>query len=177
MKENFFEKTLYVCDEHSISEYHVKFEKNEVNAKINDLFNKKLESYYTNDERICSQNSSYSYIKSSYDLVAFLKKTLFEEPIINLSEIRTLIKSNNSPMRTPQTLIAISEIFTSFDYLLINQTDLTNYELLIKYACRKGIDYKHDLIDIASKNQEVLNNLRIHLSDISNLNHPKTITM
>ena len=87
--------------------------------------------------------------------------------IIDLSEIKNLIVSNNSRMRTPQTISAIARILENIDYKLIKKEDITRLKISIKSTYLNKlisyIDNDSNIIDVATKNKSVYNNLRIDL--------------
>ena len=96
-----------------------------------------------------------------------MKKTFLENEIIDLSEIKNLIVSNNSRMRTPQTISAIARILENIDYKLIKKEDITRLKISIKSTYLNKlisyIDNDSNIIDVATKNKSVYNNLRIDL--------------
>ena len=96
-----------------------------------------------------------------------MKKTFLENEIIDLSEIKNLIVSNNSRMRTPQTISAIARILENIDYKLIKKEDITSLKISIKSTYLNKlisyIDNDSNIIDVATKNKSVYNNLRIDL--------------
>ena len=179
--QNIQEQVLYVCNNNFIFEYNVKFDQTEIIKQINNLFNENLEAYYVQNDNVITKNNTYSHIINCYELVVSLKRIFIENKTLDFSEILDLIRSNNTPMRTPQTLMAISKIISNFSFNLINKTDINNYKTLIKLAYLKGIveqlNYNYDLVSIAKKNRKVLNNLRITLPNEQQINYQKTITM
>ena len=96
-----------------------------------------------------------------------MKKTFLESEIIDLSEIKNLIISNNSRMRTPQTIGAVARILENIDYKLIKKEDITRLKISIKSTYLNKlisyIDNDSNIIDVATKNKSVYNNLRIDL--------------
>ena len=96
-----------------------------------------------------------------------MKKTFLENEIIDLSEIKNLIVSNNSRMRTTQTISAIARILENIDYKLIKKEDITRLKISIKSTYLNKlisyIDNDSNIIDVATKNKSVYNNLRIDL--------------
>lgn len=174
-------RILFIYNEGFIFTYHINFDEVRLMQQLNALLSRNLESYYVEDKIINSENSFYSHITSSYELVVFLKNNLINNEIIDLSEIVTLIKSHNSPMRTPQTLMSISNILSDFNFKFVNKIDLETYQSLINQAIRKGliyqIDYNYDLINIACNNKKVFNNLKIKLPTTNDLAYQRTITL
>lgn len=96
-----------------------------------------------------------------------MKKTFLENEILDLSEIKNLIISNNSRMRTPQTIGAVARILENIDYKLIKKENITRLEISIKSTYLNKlisyIDNDSSIIDVATKNKSVYNNLRIDL--------------
>ena len=109
-----------------------------------------------------------------------MKKTFLESEIIDLSEIKNLIVSNNSRMRTPQTISAIARILENIDYKLIKKEDITRLKISIKSTYLNKlisyIDNDSNIIDVATKNKSVYNNLRIDLPKEIENEKTKTIT-
>ena len=160
-------KTLYLCDKETMYTYEINFDENVLKEQINNLLNLNLESYYINNDTVHSTYNRYTNIQSSYDLIVYLKKTFLESEIIDLSEIKNLIVSNNSRMRTPQTISAIARILENIDYKLIKKEDITRLKISIKSTYLNKlisyIDNDSNIIDVATKNKSVYNNLRIDL--------------
>lgn len=163
----FMTKNLYLCDKETIYTYEINFDENVLKEQINNLLNLNLESYYINNDTVHSTYNRYTNIQSSYDLIVYLKKTFLENEIIDLSEIKNLIVSNNSRMRTPQTISAIARILENIDYKLIKKEDITRLKISIKSTYLNKlisyIDNDSNIIDVATKNKSVYNNLRIDL--------------
>lgn len=109
-----------------------------------------------------------------------MKKTFLENEILDLSEIKNLIISNNSRMRTPQTIGAIARILENIDYKLIKKEDITRLKISIKSTYLNKlisyIDNDSSIIDVATKNKSVYNNLRIDLPKEIENEKTKTIT-
>jgi len=109
-----------------------------------------------------------------------LKKTFLENEILDLSEIKNLIISNNSRMRTPQTIGAVARILENIDYKLIKKENITRLEISIKSTYLNKlisyIDNDSSIIDVATKNKSVYNNLRIDLPKEIENEKTKTIT-
>ena len=70
-------------------------------------------------------------------------------------------------MRTPQTIGAIARILENIDYKLIKKEDITRLKISIKSTYLNKlisyIDNDSNIIDVATKNKSVYNNLRIDL--------------
>lgn len=70
-------------------------------------------------------------------------------------------------MRTPQTISAIARILENIDYKLIKKEDITRLKISIKSTYLNKlisyIDNDSNIIDVATKNKSVYNNLRIDL--------------
>lgn len=109
-----------------------------------------------------------------------MKKTFLENEILDLSEIKNLIISNNSRMRTPQTIGAVARILENIDYKLIKKENITRLEISIKSTYLNKlisyIDNDSNIIDVATKNKSVYNNLRIDLPKEIENEKTKTIT-
>lgn len=109
-----------------------------------------------------------------------MKKTFLENEILDLSEIKNLIISNNSRMRTPQTIGAVARILENIDYKLIKKENITRLEISIKSTYLNKlisyIDNDSSIIDVATKNKSVYNNLRIDLPKEIENEKTKTIT-
>lgn len=109
-----------------------------------------------------------------------MKKTFLESEIIDLSEIKNLIVSNNSRMRTPQAIGAIAKILENIDYKLIKKEDITRLKISIKViSCNSlitNVDRDTDIVDSAIKNKSVYKNLRIDLPKEIENEKTKTIT-
>lgn len=163
----FMNKTLYLCDKETMYTYEISFDENTLKEKINNLLNLNLESCYINNDTVHSTYNRYTNIQSSYDLIVYLKKTFLGNEIIDLTEIKNLILSNNSRMRTPQTISAIARILENIDYKLIKKEDITRLKISIKSTYLNKlisyIDNDSNIIDGATKNKSVYNNLRIDL--------------
>ena len=125
-------KNLYLCDKETMYTYEINFDENVLKEQINNLLNLNLESYYINNDTVHSTYNRYTNIQSSYDLIVYLKKTFLENEIIDLSEIKNLIVSNNSRMRTPQTISAVARILENIDYKLIKKENITRLKISIK---------------------------------------------
>lgn len=70
-------------------------------------------------------------------------------------------------MRTPQTIGAVARILENIDYKLIKKENITRLEISIKSTYLNKlisyIDNDSNIIDVATKNKSVYNNLRIDL--------------
>lgn len=70
-------------------------------------------------------------------------------------------------MRTPQTIGAVARILENIDYKLIKKENITRLEISIKSTYLNKlisyIDNDSSIIDVATKNKSVYNNLRIDL--------------
>lgn len=176
----FMTKNLYLCDKETMYTYEINFDENVLKEQINNLLNLNLESYYINNDTVHSTYNRYTNIQSSYDLIVYLKKTFLESEIIDLSEIKNLIVSNNSRMRTPQTIGAIAKILENIDYKLIKKEDITRLKISIKViSCNSlitNVDRDTDIVDSAIKNKSVYKNLRIDLPKEIENEKTKTIT-
>lgn len=176
----FMTKNLYLCDKETMYTYEINFDENVLKEQINNLLNLNLESYYINNDTVHSTYNRYTNIQSSYDLIVYLKKTFLESEIIDLSEIKNLIVSNNSRMRTPQTIGAIAKILENIDYKLIKKENITRLKISIKaISCNSlitNVDRDTDIVDSAIKNKSVYNNLRIDLPKEIENEKTKTIT-
>lgn len=176
----FMTKNLYLCDKETMYTYEINFDENVLKEQINNLLNLNLESYYINNDTVHSTYNRYTNIQSSYDLIVYLKKTFLESEIIDLSEIKNLIVSNNSRMRTPQAIGAIAKILENIDYKLIKKEDITRLKISIKViSCNSlitNVDRDTDIVDSAIKNKSVYKNLRIDLPKEIENEKTKTIT-
>ncbi len=156
-------KVLYVCDEQTISKYSVTFDKAKLKRSIQNILNKNLEEYYYRETIVSTNSTIYSHIQSSYDLVCHLSRILLESEMIDLSELKLLMNSYNSMMRTPQTFMEISEVLSSGEYELEEVFQLKEVLTFIKVASRLGVleqsNNGKDLLTIATSNMQVLNNL------------------
>lgn len=172
-------KIIHICNNNSFLVYQCTFDEQLIESKIHNLLNQQLEEYYYQEDQIGLKiPTTTSSIQTSSDLVKYLEKTILEKESIDLSEIYNLIQSHNSCMRTPQTLIAISNILHDFDYLLINDFNLNNYIILTNMAYRHHMmqaNFNQNMLLIAKKNQYVLENLGIYLEDIQTYKNPKII--
>lgn len=173
-------KKIYTHLNGFIYEYQVVFDKDVFNNNLNYLYQLQLEKCFFND-----QNSNISIEKrkkintsiiNTTDLINYLINC-FDNDIIELSELKNLINSTNSPMRTPQTMIAISNILGNIDFKLLNKKPLIEYNNAFKAACRKGfINSKEtDIVTISLINEKVFDNLFFKPCYIEN--YVKTITM
>lgn len=176
----FMTKNLYLCDKETMYTYEINFDENVLKEQINDLLNLNLESYYINNGTVHSTYNRYTHIQSSYDLIVYLKKTFLENEIIDLTEIKNLIVSNNSCMRTPQTISAIARILENINYKLSRKEDITKLRISIKAISRNSlitnVDRDTDIVDSAIKNKSVYKNLRIDLPKEIENEKTKTIT-
>lgn len=156
-------KVLYVCDEHTLLKYSVTFDREKLKSSIQSILNKNLEEYYYKETVVPITASTYSHIQSSYDLFCYLSRVLLEEEMIDLSELKVLMESHNSMMRTPQTFMEISEILSIGEYKLEEETGLEEFLTFTRISSReKMLDQfyqEKDLLAIATSNTHVLNNL------------------
>lgn len=83
-------------------------------------------------------------------------------------------------MRTPQTIGAVARILENIDYKLIKKENITRLEISIKSTYLNKlisyIDNDSSIIDVATKNKSVYNNLRIDLPKEIENEKTKTIT-
>lgn len=166
MENSKYNILCYYDNNKKLREFKLSYQEEEFNKYIESISDLHLEDKYVDIPYLASNKNIKTTINSTEDLISYLKST-FNEKYIELYELHNLVLSNESKMRTPQTIITIHDLFNVMSYEEI-KTDYSiyNYRSMREFynngRNNEILDYLKKS-NIALKNTEALNSLDINI--------------